>query len=328
MHVRTRLKLFQRAKMWPTTYTVRLASPALRDLERFPPRYAGADPGVHLDGSAAEPALGRQTLERELDHGAHRGGYRVIYEFQKEDQRVLVRVDQRPRLPAAVKGRTASPHLDSMLTDLIVTFAAHPGTAPTVAFGSKWRGSESAMWRLRRSHSLIGLRDGTAPPGPARPRRGAAGPETGNRYVGPCLGGRRSSVLALSRWTSPYTLVRCLISTRRRLGAPPSTMSPWRFTVVADMPRASVAICRPLISSSRLSQTNSTRAHHTASSAIPGAVCPEIRLTNYTQFRRRARLSAHMAPLYVKTLLGAGFYGQARGGGVSGCSAPSWRVRR
>jgi len=26
MHVRTRLKLFQRAKMWPTTYTVRLAA--------------------------------------------------------------------------------------------------------------------------------------------------------------------------------------------------------------------------------------------------------------------------------------------------------------
>jgi len=57
MHVRTRLKLFQRAKMGPTTYTVRLASPALRDLERIPPRYAGADPGVHLHGSAAEPAL-------------------------------------------------------------------------------------------------------------------------------------------------------------------------------------------------------------------------------------------------------------------------------
>jgi hypothetical protein len=140
MHVRTRLKLFQRAKMWPTTYTVRLASPALRDLERIPPRYAGADPGVHLHGSAAEPALGGQTLERELDYGAQRGGYRVTYEFQKEDQRVLVvRVDQRPRLPAAVKGRTA-PHLDSMLTDLIVTFAAHPGPAPTVTFGGKWRG--------------------------------------------------------------------------------------------------------------------------------------------------------------------------------------------
>jgi len=139
MHVRTRLKLFQRAKMWPTTYTVRLASPALRDLERIPPHYAGADPGVHLHGSAAEPALvGRQTLERELDYGAQRGGYRATYEFQKEGQRVLVvRVDQRPRLPAAVKGRTA-PHLDSMLTDLIVTFAAHPGTAPTVAFGGKW----------------------------------------------------------------------------------------------------------------------------------------------------------------------------------------------
>jgi hypothetical protein len=42
--------------------------------------------------------------------------------FPKEDQRVLVvRVDQRPRVPAAVKGCTA-PHLDSMLTDLIVTF--------------------------------------------------------------------------------------------------------------------------------------------------------------------------------------------------------------
>ena len=72
MHVRTRLKLFQRAKMWPTTYTVRLASPALRDLERIPPHSAEADPGVHLHGSAAEPDLGRQTLERELDYGAQR----------------------------------------------------------------------------------------------------------------------------------------------------------------------------------------------------------------------------------------------------------------
>jgi hypothetical protein len=98
MHVRTRLKLFQRAKMWPTTYTVRLASPALWDLERIPPRYAGPDPGVHLHGSAAEPAPGRQTLERELDHDAHRGGYRVTYEFQKEDQAVLVRVDHRARV--------------------------------------------------------------------------------------------------------------------------------------------------------------------------------------------------------------------------------------
>ncbi len=45
MHVRTRLKLFQRPKMWPTTYTVRLASPALRDLERIPP----ATPGPILE---------------------------------------------------------------------------------------------------------------------------------------------------------------------------------------------------------------------------------------------------------------------------------------
>jgi len=48
MHVRTRLKLFQRAKMWPTTYTVRLASPALRDLERIPPRYAGAVESIRV----------------------------------------------------------------------------------------------------------------------------------------------------------------------------------------------------------------------------------------------------------------------------------------
>ncbi len=130
MHVRTRWKLFQRAKMWPTTYTVRLASPALRDLDRIPPRYAGADPAVHLHGSAAGPAPGRQTLERELGYGAQRGDYRVTYEFQKEDQRVLVvRVDQRPRLPVAVKGRTA-PHLDSMLTDLIATFRGSPRHRP------------------------------------------------------------------------------------------------------------------------------------------------------------------------------------------------------
>jgi len=43
------------------------------------------------------PQVGK-PLEREIDHGAHRGGYRVIYEFQKEDQRVLVRVDHRARV--------------------------------------------------------------------------------------------------------------------------------------------------------------------------------------------------------------------------------------
>jgi hypothetical protein len=44
MHVRTRSKLSKRAKMWPTTYPVRLGSPALRDLDRIPPPYAGTDP--------------------------------------------------------------------------------------------------------------------------------------------------------------------------------------------------------------------------------------------------------------------------------------------
>ena len=110
MHVRTRLKLFQRAKMWPTTYTVRLASPALRDLERIPPRYAGADPGVHLHGSAAEPDLVGKPSRENSTMARSAEGYGVTYESQKEDQRVLVvRVDQRPRLPAAVKGRTAAP---------------------------------------------------------------------------------------------------------------------------------------------------------------------------------------------------------------------------
>ncbi len=77
MHVRTRLHLFHRAKMWLTTYTVRLASPGLRTWRGSRPLRLGADPGVHLHGSAAEPALGRQTLEKELDYGAQRGSYRV-----------------------------------------------------------------------------------------------------------------------------------------------------------------------------------------------------------------------------------------------------------
>ena len=113
MHVRTRLKLFQRAKMWPTTYTVRLASPALRDLDRIPPRYAEADPGVHLHGSAAEPALvGRQTLERELDYGAQRGGYRATYEFKRRTSAYSSSASTNARVYRP-RGRTA-PHLGSV----------------------------------------------------------------------------------------------------------------------------------------------------------------------------------------------------------------------
>ena len=99
MHVRTRLKLFQRAKMWPTTYR-----------SGWPARRCGTWRGSHpaTPGPILEfiytalpqnpPQVGK-PLERELDHGAHRGGYRVIYEFQKEDQAVLVvRVDHRARV--------------------------------------------------------------------------------------------------------------------------------------------------------------------------------------------------------------------------------------
>ena len=108
--------------MWLTTYTVRLASPALRTWRGSRP----ATPGRILEFSytvlpqnppyVGKPSRKNSTVARSAEATASPPM------FQKEDQRVLVvRVDQCLRVPVAVKGCTAS-HLDSMLTDLIVTF--------------------------------------------------------------------------------------------------------------------------------------------------------------------------------------------------------------
>ncbi len=80
------------------TYRVTLASTALRDLEKIPPRYAGAILEFIYAVLPENPPRVGKPLERELEglHGARRGHYRVIYEIREEDKAVLVvRVDHR-----------------------------------------------------------------------------------------------------------------------------------------------------------------------------------------------------------------------------------------
>ncbi len=80
------------------TYRVTLAGTALRDLEKTPPRYAGAILEFIYAVLPEDPSRVGKPLERELEglHGARRGDYRVIYEIREEDKAVLVvRVDHR-----------------------------------------------------------------------------------------------------------------------------------------------------------------------------------------------------------------------------------------
>ena len=99
MHVRTRLKLSKRAKMWPTTYPVRFGQPGSAGSGQDPAQLRRGRSWSSSTRFCRRTRPSRQTLERELDYGAQRGGYRVIYEFQKEDQAVLVvRVDHRARI--------------------------------------------------------------------------------------------------------------------------------------------------------------------------------------------------------------------------------------
>lgn len=82
-------------------YTVVMASPALRNLEHIPPRYAAAILEFIYAVLPENPARVGKPLERELEglHGARRGDYRVVYEIREDDESVLiVRIDHRAQV--------------------------------------------------------------------------------------------------------------------------------------------------------------------------------------------------------------------------------------
>ncbi|HYN28312.1 MAG TPA: type II toxin-antitoxin system RelE/ParE family toxin [Dermatophilaceae bacterium] len=75
-----------------------MASPAVRNLEHIPPRYAAAILEFIYAVLPENPGRVGKPLERELEglYGAHRGDYRVVYEIRDDDTSVLVvRIDHR-----------------------------------------------------------------------------------------------------------------------------------------------------------------------------------------------------------------------------------------
>jgi len=79
-------------------YAVVMASTALRNLKRVPPRYAAAILEFTYVILAENPARVGKPLEREFEglHGARRGDYCVLYEIREADTSVLVvRIEHR-----------------------------------------------------------------------------------------------------------------------------------------------------------------------------------------------------------------------------------------
>jgi len=79
-------------------YAVAMASTALRNLEKVPPRYAAASLEFIYVFLPENPARVGKPLEREFEglHAARRGDYRVLYEIRETDGSVLVvRIDHR-----------------------------------------------------------------------------------------------------------------------------------------------------------------------------------------------------------------------------------------
>lgn len=79
-------------------YRVELAPAAVRDLDRTPPRYGAAVLEFIYGPLAQNPHRVGKPLGQDFTglHSGRRGDYRVIYEIQDVEQRVLVhRIDHR-----------------------------------------------------------------------------------------------------------------------------------------------------------------------------------------------------------------------------------------
>lgn len=79
-------------------FRVELASTAVRDMNKIPPRYLGAIIEFVYGPLAENPARVGGRLERDLEglRSAHRGAYRVLYTILDDDQVVVVhRIDHR-----------------------------------------------------------------------------------------------------------------------------------------------------------------------------------------------------------------------------------------
>ncbi|MDE9366388.1 type II toxin-antitoxin system RelE/ParE family toxin [Luteipulveratus sp. YIM 133132] len=82
-------------------WRVEFTSPALRDLDRVPPRYAVAIVEFITSVLPTDPHRLGKPLRAELEglHGARRGDYRVLYRIDAEVRTVFVhRIDHRGRV--------------------------------------------------------------------------------------------------------------------------------------------------------------------------------------------------------------------------------------
>lgn len=83
------------------SWRVELTSPAVRDLQRIPPRYAAAIVEFLTGVLPVNPARTGKPMHNELEgfHGARRGDYRVLYRIDPAQHAVfVVRIDHRGRV--------------------------------------------------------------------------------------------------------------------------------------------------------------------------------------------------------------------------------------
>lgn len=82
-------------------WRVDLTSPAVRDLNRIPPRYASAIVEFLTTVLATNPPRVGKPMQGELVglHSARRGNYRVLYRIDQDLETVfVVRIDHRGRI--------------------------------------------------------------------------------------------------------------------------------------------------------------------------------------------------------------------------------------
>lgn len=87
--------------MTKSGYELRVTAPAVRHLDRLPEGTAAAIVEFMVGALVENPHRVGGRLQRELAglHSARRGAYRVIYEIDDENRRVIVlKVDHRARI--------------------------------------------------------------------------------------------------------------------------------------------------------------------------------------------------------------------------------------